>query len=46
MNTHTQVQSVVPHKNVLVNIPVDRPVQPVRRNAPGAVHGARAVAVH
>ncbi len=46
MHTHTQVQSVVQNNSVLANIPVDRRVQPVRRNAPGAVHGVRAVVVH
>ena len=46
MHMQVRVQSVVPHKNVLVITPVARPVQPVHRNARVAVRGVRAVAVH
>ena len=46
MHMHTLAQSVVLNNSVLANIPVDQRAQPVRRNVPGAVHGARAVVVH
>ena len=46
MHMHTRAQSVVPKNSVLANIPVDRAEHLVLGRAPGAMHGAPAVAVH